>query len=73
MEYSHGRRTYRPHVIQTARIPMTATALWHEIGADGAVGDWHPMQEKVDSEGNMVRGFLTAGTDNLMQQYGEVE
>ncbi len=52
---------------------MTATALWHEIGADGAVGDWHPMQEKVDSEGNMVRGFLTAGTDNLMQQYGEVE
>jgi len=140
-----------PHVIQTARIPMTATARWHEIGAFGAVGDWRPMLEKVDSEGNMagatrtahgadgstqverlqavdanrhiyrytmkstpmpvknyggefridddgaststitwstqfdvskdgddkavemVRGFLKAGTDNLMQQYGEVE
>lgn len=49
-----------PNVVQSTRIPMNAVALWRETGAFGAVGDWHPMLEDVDSEGDVAGATRTA-------------
>jgi mxaD protein len=56
------------NVIETARVPMDAAALWKKIGAFGAVGDWHPMLSSVDSEGDSVGSTRTVqGKDGSTQ------
>jgi hypothetical protein len=38
-------------IIETTRIAQPPDTLWKAIGRFGAVGDWHPMLSKVESEG----------------------
>ncbi|AEH90818.1 SRPBCC family protein [Mesorhizobium opportunistum] len=38
-------------IVETTRIAERPDALWHEIGRFGAVGEWHPLLDKVESEG----------------------
>ena len=47
-------------VIATAQIPLGADALWHKISAFGAIGDWHPMLDRADSEGDKAGATRTA-------------
>ena len=37
-------------IVETVRIAEDPDTLWREIGEFGAVGHWHPMLAKVDSE-----------------------
>jgi hypothetical protein len=37
-----------PAITETAEINVNTDALWKEIGGFGAVGDWHPMLERLD-------------------------
>jgi mxaD protein len=39
-------------IVETVRIAEDPNKLWQEIGKFGAVGRWHPMLTKVDSEGD---------------------
>jgi hypothetical protein len=41
-----------PQIIESVRIAAESEDLWREIGAFNAVGQWHPMLAKVESEGN---------------------
>src|SRR3954471_22865202 len=45
-----------PEITETAEIGMNTDSLWREIGAFEAVGDWHPMLERLDfsADGNRV-------------------
>src|SRR3954468_18858393 len=33
---------------ETAEIKVDTDTLWKEVGGFGAVGDWHPMLQRVD-------------------------
>ena len=48
-------------VSETAQLALSPEEAWHKIGDFGAVGDWHPMLAKVDSQGN-ERGSLRRAT-----------
>jgi hypothetical protein len=37
-----------PEITETAEIGVSTDVLWNEIGGFGAVGDWHPMLERLD-------------------------
>jgi hypothetical protein len=37
-----------PEITETADIPVNTATVWQEIGGFGAVGDWHPMLERLD-------------------------
>ena len=57
-----------PKIVETARIAHEAGALWAEIGAFGAVGAWHPMLARLDTEGERPGALRTAhGKDGSRQ------
>lgn len=57
-----------PSIIETAQVHMDAGRLWQRIGAFGAVGDWHPMLSRVDSQGDRPGAVRTAhGKDGSTQ------
>ena len=39
-------------VTETARVPVDPEMLWRRIGSFVAVGEWHPLLAKVDSDGD---------------------
>jgi len=41
-----------PQIVESVLIAEKSADLWNEIGTFGAVGRWHPMLAKVDSEGD---------------------
>ena len=41
-----------PQIVESVRIAAESGDLWREIGAFSAVGQWHPMLAKVESEGD---------------------
>src|SRR5437868_5649213 len=45
-----------PEITETAEIGMNTDSLWREIGPFEAVGDWHPMLDRLDfsADGNRV-------------------
>lgn len=49
-----------PRVSEIVRVAGNADALWREIGTFGAVGDWHPMVETIESEGDRPGARRTA-------------
>lgn len=49
-----------PHLVKTAHLSASADAIWPEIGHFGAIGDWHPMLENVESEGDHQGATRTA-------------
>jgi Polyketide cyclase / dehydrase and lipid transport len=48
-------------ITETAQLALSPEEAWRKIGDFGAVGDWHPMLAKVDSQGN-ERGNLRRAT-----------
>lgn len=55
-------------VIESVRVARAPGALWREIGRFGAVGKWHPLLARVDSEGESVGSRRTAeGQDGSRQ------
>jgi len=57
-----------PKIVETARIAQEAGVLWAEIGAFGAVGAWHPMLARLDTEGERPGELRTAhGKDGTRQ------
>lgn len=57
-------------IVERARIAKAADGLWLDIGPFGAVGQWHPLLSKVDSEGEregslrVAEGHTAAGKTN---------
>ena len=55
-------------IVETVRIAEDPDTLWREIGEFGAVGHWHPMLAKVDSEGDREGALRMAeGRDGSRQ------
>src|SRR5438874_1841946 len=55
-------------IVETVRIAADADSLWQEIGQFSAVGNWHPMLAKVESEGECEGCLRTAeGRDGSRQ------
>jgi len=64
-----------PKVTMSTPVAMNADALWQAIGSFAAIGDWHPMVEKVDSEGEQkgsVRTLQLIGGAKLVERLEEV-
>ena len=40
-----------PKVTMSTPVAMNADKLWQAMGSFAAIGNWHPMMEKVDAEG----------------------
>lgn len=38
-------------IVEEVEVAAEAATLWRTFGGFGSVGDWHPMLERVDSEG----------------------
>ena len=56
-------------------VAMNADALWDAIGRFAAIGDWHPMIEKVDAEGEQkgsVRTLQLIGGAKLVERLEEI-
>ena len=62
-------------IVESVRIAEDPDKLWREIGKFGAVGTWHPMLSKVDSEGAArapcawPRAATEAGTLNVCLRF----
>ena len=57
-----------PHTAISVPIATNADSLWRKIGAFGAIGTWHPLLEKVESEGEHEGSRRTAkATDGSRQ------
>lgn len=55
-------------IIESVRVAEAPDALWRDIGGFGAVGRWHPMLARVDSEGERPGCRRTAeGRDGSRQ------
>lgn len=44
----------------TARVATGSAALWQEIGSFQGVGEWHPMLDRVEGEGEQPGALRTA-------------
>jgi mxaD protein len=56
-------------------VAMNADALWQSIGSFAAIGQWHPMMERVDSEGETkgsLRTLRLIGGAKLVERLEEV-
>lgn len=51
-----------PEIVETVRVAEDADALWREIGRFGAVGQWHPMLAKVETDGERAGCLRRAQT-----------
>lgn len=57
-----------PQFVETAHLSAGADALWQQIGGFGAIGDWHPMLENIESEGDHAGAIRTThATDGSTQ------
>lgn len=55
-------------IVETTRIAKAPDALWKDIGPFGAVGQWHPLLSKVESEGEHPGALRAAeGKDGSRQ------
>lgn len=64
-----------PKVTMSTPVAMNADALWQAIGSFAAFGDWHPMIEKVEAEGDKkgsVRTLQLIGGAKLVERLEEV-
>jgi Polyketide cyclase / dehydrase and lipid transport len=64
-----------PKVTMSTPVAMNADALWQAIGSFAAIGDWHPMIEKVESNGERkgsIRTLQLAGGAKLVERLHEV-
>ena len=64
-----------PKVTMSTPVAMNADALWQAIGSFAAIGQWHPMMEKVESEGEQqgsLRTLQLIGGAKLVERLEEV-
>jgi len=45
-----------PRITKVVRIDRDADTSWRDIGGFGAVGKWHPLLAKVESQGERTGG-----------------
>jgi hypothetical protein len=64
-----------PKVTMSTPVAMNADALWQAMGSFAAIGNWHPMMEKVESEGEKkgsMRTLQLIGGAKLVERLEEV-
>jgi mxaD protein len=64
-----------PKVTMSTAVAMNADQLWQAVGAFAAIGKWHPMMEKVDSEGEnkgSLRTLQLIGGAKLVERLEEI-
>jgi mxaD protein len=64
-----------PKVTMSTPVAMNADALWQAMGSFAAIGNWHPMMEKVESEGEQrgsLRTLQLIGGAKLIERLEEV-
>lgn len=64
-----------PKVTMSTPVAMNADALWQAMGSFAAIGDWHPMIEKVESKGESkgsMRTLHMIGGAKLVEQLEEI-
>ena len=64
-----------PKVTMSTPVAMNADALWQAIGSFAAIGQWHPMMERVDSNGETkgsLRTLRLIGGAKLVERLEEV-
>lgn len=57
-----------PEITETTEIPMSPDAVWRAIGGFGAVGEWHPMLERVELESRGARTTRVAHAKDGSEQ-----
>ena len=53
-----------PSIEETARLSPSPDEAWRRFGGFGDVGDWHPMLQSVESEGNHAGARRIAHASN---------
>lgn len=64
-----------PKVTMSTPVAMNADALWKAIGSFAAIGDWHPMFERVEAQGEnkgSMRTVQLIGGAKLVERLEEV-
>ena len=64
-----------PKVTMSTPVAMNADALWQSIGSFAAIGQWHPMMERVDSDGESkgsLRTLRLIGGAKLVERLEDV-
>ena len=64
-----------PKVTMSTPVAMNADALWQAIGSFAAIGDWHPMMEKVEANGEnkgSTRRLQLVGGAQILERLEEV-
>lgn len=64
-----------PKVTMSTPVAMNADQLWQAIGSFAAIGQWHPMMERVDSNGETkgsLRTLRLIGGAKLVERLEEV-
>ena len=64
-----------PKVTMSTPVAMNADALWQAMGSFAAIGNWHPMMEKVEAEGEKkgsMRTLQLIGGAKLVERLEEV-
>ena len=60
-------------VTEIAALKHPADRLWQKIGSFGAVGDWHPLLAKVESEGDFAGSHRHVETKDGHRQVEKLE
>ena len=64
-----------PKVTMSTPVAMNADALWQAMGSFAAIGQWHPMMEKVESQGEQkgsLRTLQLIGGAKLVERLEEI-
>jgi hypothetical protein len=64
-----------PKVTMSTPVAMNADKLWQAMGSFAAIGKWHPMMEKVESQGEnkgSIRTLQLIGGAKLVERLEEI-
>lgn len=64
-----------PKVTMSTPVAMNADSLWQAIGSFAAIGDWHPMMEKVEADGEdkgATRRLQLIGGAQILERLEEI-
>ncbi len=64
-----------PKVTMSTPVAMNADALWKAIGSFAAIGDWHPMFERVEAQGEnkgSMRTIQLVGGAKIVERLEEI-
>ncbi len=64
-----------PKVTMSTPVAMNADALWQAIGSFASIGDWHPMFERVEAQGEnkgSMRTIQLVGGARIVERLEEI-